>query len=294
MVMTILQAGPMTTVQDRGRFGYLEFGIGQSGVMDQLAYQQANKLVGNDPDEAVLEMTLMGPEMVLDEDAIIAYTGAEMQATIDENPIERGRAYQVKKGQRMKFGIAKNGVRAYLAIAGKMQIADVLCSKSTDMKCMLGGYHGRKLQKDDQLSYTIRKDFFLKRKKLLHGFIKQTDYLKEINVRVVMGPQDYFFNKQAISTFLTHKYTVSPESDRMGIRLLGEKIETEKSTDIISDGIVFGSIQITSAGQPIVMMADHQTTGGYAKIATVMEEDLPMLAQAKPGDTVSFQCVTIS
>lgn len=294
MIMTVLQAGPMTTVQDRGRFGYLEYGIGQSGVMDQLAYEQANKLVGNKKGEAVLEMTLMGIEFALDEDAIIAYTGAEMQAQIDNFHMERGKAYLVEKGQIVKFGIATKGIRAYLAIAGKMQIEDVLGSKSTNMKCQLGGFGGRKLQNGDKIGYFLRKDSFLKRSRLLHKSILQEDYEGKKKVRVILGPQDNYFDEKAISVFFSTNYKVSSESDRMGIRLLGEKIEARKTTDIISDGIVFGSIQITSAGLPIVMMADHQTTGGYAKIATVIQEDLPILAQARPGDEVSFQRMTIS
>lgn len=294
MIMTILQAGPLTTVQDTGRFGFMEYGIGSSGVMDTLAYSQANELVGNPPGEAVLEMTLMGAEIMFDEEALIAYTGADMQVVLDDgSPIERGRAYQLAKGQRIRFGIARSGVRAYLAVAGTIDVPVVMGSRSTNLKCGIGGYHGRKLQNGDVLPVSIRKDSELQIRKLLCRQIKQPDYEKEKRIRVVLGPQEDMFREEGIRTFFQEAYTVSTESDRMGIRLLGEAVLAKAKTDIISDGIVFGSIQITSAGLPIIMMADHQTTGGYAKIATVIKEDLPVLAQARPGDLIQFEKVEI-
>lgn len=293
MLMTVLQAGPMTTVQDEGRIGYMEYGIGQSGVMDHSSFLQANELVGNPKGEAVLEMTLMGAEILFDEDALVAYTGADMQAQIDDIAMERGRAYQVRKGQKIKFGMAKSGVRAYLAVAGEMQVPIVMNSKSTNMKCKIGGFSGRKLQNGDQLQVQVRNDSPQKIEKLLGKRIVQTKYEGTKNIRVVLGPQDDYFTTEGIRTFLESDYIISPESDRMGIRMGGPKIEGKTKTDIISDGIVFGSIQITSAGQPIVMMADHQTTGGYAKIATVIKDDLSMLAQARPGDHVKFEAVQI-
>lgn len=293
MIMTILQAGPMTTIQDAGRFGLMEYGIGQSGVMDYQSYIQVNQLVGNDKNEAVLEMTLMGSEILFDEETLIAYTGADMQAKLDEVPIERGRAYLIQKGQRLKFGMAKSGVRAYLAIAGKMQVPVIINSKSTNLKCKMGGLDGRKLQNGDELKVQVRKYSKKKTEKLLKKQMEPTDYEEKKMIRVVLGPQDDCFSEEGIKTFLSEDYIVSMESDRMGIRMEGPKIEGKGKTDIVSDGIVFGSIQVTSAGLPIVMMADHQTTGGYAKIATVIKEDLPKLAQARPGDHVVFQKVEI-
>lgn len=293
MIMTILQAGPLTTIQDAGRFGLMEYGIGQSGVMDYQSYIQVNQLVGNDKNEAVLEMTLMGSEILFDEETLIAYTGADMQAKLDEVPIERGRAYLIQKGQRLKFGMAKSGVRAYLAIAGEMQVPVIINSKSTNLKCKMGGLDGRKLQNGDELKVQVRKYSKKKTEKLLKKQMEPTDYEEKKMIRVVLGPQDDCFSEKGIKTFLSEDYIVSMESDRMGIRMEGPKIEGKGKTDIVSDGIVFGSIQVTSAGLPIVMMADHQTTGGYAKIATVVKEDLPKLAQARPGDHVVFQKVEI-
>lgn len=290
MLMTILQAGPMTTVQDAGRFGYMAYGIGQSGVMDHYAYRQANRLVGNPLGEAVLEMTLLGAEILFDEDALIAYTGADMQARIDDIPIERGRAYRMKKGQLLHFGWAVSGVRGYLAVAGVIDVPVVMQSRSTNLKCALGGFQGRKLQNGDQIPVRTAQYSPRKTEKLLKMQLPQTGVTGPCEVRVLLGPQEQRFDREGIHTFFHSQYTVSAESDRMGIRMAGPKIG-DGNTDIISDGIVFGSIQVTSAGLPIVMMADHQTTGGYAKIATVIREDLPKLAQARPGDTVTFRCI---
>lgn len=289
MSMHILQAGPLTTVQDRGRFGYMEYGITVSGVMDTLAYTQLVSLLENEPGAAVLEMTLMGAELVFEEDVCAAYTGADMQAVYDGNiPVERGHVYRIEKGHRLRFGMAKNGVRAYFAIAGTIEVPSVMGSRSTNLKCGLGGFEGRKLQNGDVVPIRVRELSEAEQKRLLKKTVSQMDYEGEKTVRVILGPQKEMFTEEGVRTFLETPYTVSVESDRMGIRLEGEKVLAEGNTDIISDGIVFGSVQITTAGLPIVMMADHQTTGGYAKIATVIQEDLPILAQARPGDRIRF------
>ena len=289
MSMHILQAGPLTTVQDRGRFGYMEYGITSSGVMDTLAYSQLVSLLENEPGAAVLEMTLMGAELVFDEDVYAAYTGADMQAVYDGGILmERGHVYRIQKGHRLRFGMAKSGVRAYFAIAGTIEVPSVMGSRSTNLKCGLGGFEGRRLQNGDALPIRAREFSEGEQKRLLKKTIDQTDYEREKTVRVILGPQKEMFTEEGVQTFLGSPYTVSVESDRMGIRLEGEKVLADGNTDIISDGIVFGSVQVTTAGLPIVMMADHQTTGGYAKIATVIQEDLPILAQARPGDRIRF------
>jgi biotin-dependent carboxylase-like uncharacterized protein len=167
-------------------------------------------------------------------------------------------------------------------------------SKSTDMKCMVGGFEGRKFKNNDKLQIKTRNDSDKRKEQLLRQQIMQEDYQGVRVIRVVLGPQDNLFLQDEIDLFLTSEYMVSTESDRMGIRMDGPCIGGRGKTDIVSDGIVFGSIQITSAGQPIVMMADHQTTGGYAKLATVIKEDLPKLAQARPKDKVIFKKVEIS
>lgn len=293
MKMTILKAGSLTTIQDAGRFGYMEYGIGESGAMDRNSYTRVNQLVGNVDGEAVLEATLLGPDLTFEQNTVIAYMGAHMNADIDGIPINRGRAYPVSAGQRVNFGFAKSGVRAYIAVAGGIEVPKVLGSRSTNLKCGIGGFQGRKLRNGDVIEV---RDMTYSQGELERLFKRRETpekYESRIHVRVIMGPQDDYFTEEGKRNFLEQEYKVSPESDRMGIRLSGNAIEGKDSMDIVSDGITFGSVQVTSSGLPIVLMADHQTTGGYAKIATVLTADLPYLAQARPGDVVTFTSVRI-
>ncbi len=293
MKIQIINPGPLTSVQDAGRFGYMEYGITSSGVMDMDAYHIVNKLVGNHEGEAVLEATLMGPTFQVRGEGLFAFYGADMPATLDGVPLERGKAYPVKDGQTVAFGMAKSGVRTYIAFAGGIDVPIVMGSRSTNMKCGIGGYQGRKLAGADVLSVADPKEGEKTWEKLMKQSVPAKDYPSRISIRVVLGPQDDYFTKKGLDTFLHTAYQVSPQSDRMGIRFLGEAIEGVSSMDIVSDGITFGSIQITSEGLPIILMADHQTTGGYAKIATVITEDLCKLAQARPGDHVAFEAVPV-
>lgn len=293
MKIQIINPGPLTSVQDAGRFGYMEYGITSSGVMDMDAYHIVNKLVGNHEGEAVLEATLMGPTFQVRGEGLFAFYGADMPATLDGVPLERGKAYPVKDGQTVAFGMAKSGVRTYIAFAGGIDVPIVMGSRSTNMKCGIGGYQGRKLAGADVLSVADPKEGEKTWEKLMKQSVPAKDYPSRISIRVVLGPQDDYFTKKGLDTFLHTAYQVSPQSDRMGIRFLGEAIEGVSSMDIVSDGITFGSIQITSEGLPIILMADHQTTGGYAKIATVVTEDLCKLAQARPGDHVTFEAVPV-
>lgn len=293
MKIQIINPGPLTSVQDAGRFGYMEYGITSSGVMDMDAYHIVNKLVGNHEGEAVLEATLMGPTFQVGGEGLFAFYGADMPATLDGVPLERGKAYPVKDGQTVAFGMAKSGVRTYIAFAGGIDVPIVMGSRSTNMKCGIGGYQGRKLAGADVLSVAEPKEGEKTWEKLMKHSVPAKDYPSQISIRVVLGPQDDYFTKKGLDIFLHTAYQVSPQSDRMGIRFLGEPIEGVSSMDIVSDGITFGSIQITSEGLPIILMADHQTTGGYAKIATVVTEDLCKLAQARPGDHVTFEAVLV-
>lgn len=293
MKIQIINPGPLTSVQDAGRFGYMEYGITSSGVMDMDAYHIVNKLVGNHEGEAVLEATLMGPTFQVGGEGLFAFYGADMPATLDGVPLERGKAYPVKDGQTVAFGMAKSGVRTYIAFAGGIDVPIVMGSRSTNMKCGIGGYQGRKLAGADVLSVAEPKEGEKTWEKLMKHSVPAKDYPSQISIWVVLGPQDDYFTKKGLDTFLHTAYQVSPQSDRMGIRFLGEAIEGVSSMDIVSDGITFGSIQITSEGLPIILMADHQTTGGYAKIATVVTEDLCKLAQARPGDHVTFEAVPV-
>ncbi len=288
--------GILTTVQDQGRTGYMEYGVRTGGVMDRQSSRLANALVGNTNAAAVLEMTLMGITAVLEGEGTIALTGADMGACMDGIPVERYQAIPVKGKCRLTMGMAKNGCRGYLAVSGGIDVPLIMGSRSTDVKCSLGGLDGRPLKAGDELHSGT--DFAKDAEKA--AMQKEIDALPHSvkfdtapTVRVVEGPQADWFSEEARSRFYGSEYKVSGESDRMGMRLEGESVESLHGVDIVSDGIAFGSIQIPKNGKPIVMMADHQTIGGYAKLGTVCSFDLPKLAQLKPGDKVYFEKISV-
>lgn len=290
MSFEILNAGPLSTVQDLGRFGVMKNGFTQSGAMDQRSAKLANLLVNNDMDCAVIEMTLMGITARFDGDYIIAVTGGDFGSVINDVPVKVNKAYRVKRGDVLKMGYAKSGVRAYLAVSGGVNVPPVMNSRSTNLKSAIGGYKGRKLMNGDIVEVF---DTDVSGLRIDNAELAPYDYSHDITVRAVLGPQDEMFTADDIKSFFSTAYKVTPQADRMGIRLDGKALQSKNGVDILSDGIVFGSVQIPKNGMPIVLMADHQTTGGYAKIATVISVDLPLLAQAKPGDVIRFEQVTV-
>ncbi len=287
--LTVISPGPLSTIQDEGRFGYMSTGFSPGGAMDAYSMKIANILVGNAPGDGVIEMTLMGLSARFECDSVIAITGADMEPTLNDTEIPMYKGISVKKGDILTLKMAKSGMRAYLAVAGGFDLECAMGSMSTNLKCALGGFEGRKLKAGDCLPLRTSVDIFhIGPRKCA----PENKYENHITVRVVLGPQDDYFTKKGIETFLSSTYTVSDKSDRMGVRLEGEKIENINGVDIISDGIATGSVQIPASGTPIIMMADRQTTGGYAKIATVISADLKKIAQAKPGSCISFEAIT--
>lgn len=283
MSILVKTSGPLTTVQDEGRFFYQSSGIRPSGVMDAAAYEAANALVGNMKGEAVLEMTFLGATLEFQSAAWFALTGADMQAKLDGAPVARYQAIHAEAGQTLAVGMAASGCRGYLAVRGGVDVPLVMGSRSTDVSAKLGGFEGRALKAGDVLP-TLSVDDWTPTTLQYETPV----YENTVTVRVVPGPQEEYFTAAGLDTFFSSAYEISPNSDRMGLRLEGPEIESHSGTDIVSDGIVFGSIQVPSGGVPIILMADHQTAGGYAKIGTVLSFDLPKLAQARPGDTVRF------
>ena len=286
MGIRILKGGMLTTVQDLGRTGYQSQGFSVAGVMDVRSFKIANLLLDNPENEAVLEFTLIGPTLEFTSSTIIAITGGDFQPVLNGEPVEMYRALYINKGDILKFGSARTGSRGYIAFSSYLNIPVVMGSRCTNLKSSLGGFKGRKLHAGDYIGFRIKRrylPFFLSRK-------LEPDRFDDVQaeLRVVMGPQDDLFSKQGLETFLTQEYTVTSDFDRMGCRLEGPFIAPKKGSDIISDGIAFGSIQVPAHGKPIILLADRQTTGGYAKIATVYSRDLPLLAQCKPGDKVHF------
>ncbi|MGN1203294.1 MAG: biotin-dependent carboxyltransferase family protein [Eubacterium sp.] len=295
MSFEILNAGPLSTVQDLGRFGVMKNGFTQSGVMDSRAAKLANLLVNNDVNCALIEMTLMGITAKFDGEYIIAVSGGDFGASINNEPIKNNKAYKVKNGDVLKIGSAKSGSRAYLAVSGGIDVPEVMNSRSTNLKSAIGGYHGRRLMNGDVVK-VLDRDIYDKvytNEMFRYARLEPDKYDSDITVRAVLGPQNNMFTQEDINTFFSTEYKVTPQSDRMGIRLDGAPLKSKNGVDIISDGIVFGSVQVPKNGMPIVLMADHQTTGGYAKIATVISVDLPLLAQVRPNDAVHFEQISV-
>lgn len=277
--------GLLTTIQDAGRLGYQRYGLGVSGAVDVHAYIYANILVGNQKNEAVLELTLLGPTIEFTTGSVIAITGGDLAPAINGKPFPMYQAVRVNKGDMLSFGTPRSGCRAYIAFAGGLAVTPVMGSRSTYIKANLGGYEGRKLTAGDEIAFRKPRACppNLERRKM-----EPDVFGGSYTVRVLMGPQEDRFTKAGISTFLSQPYSVSNEFDRMGYRLSGPKIEHVTDGNIITDGIVFGAIQVPDSGQPIIMLSDRQTTGGYAKIASVINVDMPMVAQCKAGDTIRF------
>lgn len=286
----ILNPGLLTTIQDKGRWGYQKFGMSVAGVMDDFATRVANMLVGNEEYEAVLETTLLGVEIVFNCDEVISITGANMNPRLNGKTVPMWTSLFLKKGDKLSCTGAISGLRSYIAFSRGLDVPEIMGSKSTFTRGNLGGFEGRKLNKNDEIK--------LGQKELpKSGSYLPTQYRpiysKDNIIRVVLGPQDDYFDKEAIETFLGSKYTITSEADRMGYRLDGPKINHIVGADIVSDGVVFGSVQVPGHGSPIIMMADRQTTGGYTKIATVITPDLSALAQMSPGNTMNFEMVSV-
>ncbi|MBU5668777.1 biotin-dependent carboxyltransferase family protein [Peptoniphilus sp. MSJ-1] len=288
--ISVINPGILTTIQDSGRYGYQELGIPVSGVMDDYNYRLANILVGNDLDEAVFETTYFGPMIKFNEDLIIAITGADMSAKIDGVDAPMFETIKVKAGQTLQFGKLKEGIRGYIAFGGKIDVPVVNGSKSTHIKTKMGGIDGRALKAKDEIKIIKNKNKTMRR--IPEKYIP---HISRFNIlRVVLGPQDDYFTEKGINDlFRSGGYQVTKDFDRMGIRLKGTAIERKETADIISDGTNFGSIQVPANGQPIILVADRQTTGGYTKIGTVITPDLPKLAQMSFLDKVLFDEVSI-
>ena len=289
MYLEVIEPGILTTVQDHGRFGYQASGFSVSGCMDTKALYEANILVNNPVDEGILEMLYIGGTFRFTCSTYIVLTGADMQPILNGTPIDSYKAVKVNTGDVLQCQVAKQGRYGYLAIAGGIQIPLVLGSKSTNLKCGIGGFEGRKLAAGDLIPIN-RETHFLR-----NAYLKEISvpkYTSEVVLRVVPGPQYDYFTPIGIQTFGKETYMVTDESDRMGYRLDGPKIEYHDQVDIISDAIVFGSIQIPAKGTPMIVLADRQTTGGYAKIGTVITPDLPSLVQCMPGARIRFSMIS--
>jgi biotin-dependent carboxylase-like uncharacterized protein len=284
-------AGPLTTVQDLGRMGYLRVGIPRSGPMDREAFLLANRLVGNPDGAAGLECTLMGPRLELVDARWVAVTGAAAPVTVDGVEQPMWAAFPVRAGGVLKVGAARSGVRAYVAISGGLDTPSVLGSRATYLRGALGGIGGRALRKGDALplgpapgaagARRVRAD-------------RIPAYGDEPEIDTILGPQDDRFSAAGIATLFDGPYEMLPQSDRMGARFKGARIEHTRGHDIISDGIALGAIQVVGDGQPIVLLVDRQTAGGYTKIGAVCSYEIGRVGQLKPGQRLRFRRVGVA
>jgi antagonist of KipI len=293
MTIEILATGPAATIQDNGRFGYQRYGMPVSGPMDAFAFQAGNILVDNDINSAVIEFTAPGISFVTEKPRLIAVTGYGVRLFINGREFPAWMSVFVRKNREVHIEKTGEGMWGYLAVAGGFRAKRVMGSKSTYLRGGIGGMEGRALVAGDLLK--VGKPDVDLTTAAGRTFLTETrpSYTASPTLRVVMGPQQDFFSPKGIETFLSQDYTISTQSDRMGYRCEGTSIESLTDQSFISDGIVNGAIQVPAGGQPIIMMADHQTTGGYPKIGVVISADLPLAAQTQPGGRVRFVSVNI-
>lgn len=287
--LVVTACGPGTSIQDRGRFGYQRFGLGPAGAMDRMSMSQANILVGNEPDTAAIELAVLGAKFTVDSGRVrIALVGAGGVLKIDGVPVMPLTTATAEAGQAIEIGPVRSGFFMYLAIAGGFDIPPQLGSRALHSRGRVGGIEGRPLQPGDRIPVGATA--------LSGPELRAANATVEQRggpIRVMLGPQADYFTDRGIATFLGEPYTVTTQTDRMGIRLSGAPIEhSEKGFNIVSDGIATGSIQVPGAGEPLVQLADRGTTGGYPKIATVITADHGRIAQLPSGTAIRFAIVT--
>ncbi len=292
-IFEVIEPGFFTTIQDLGRYENESEGVPNSGAMDEYSFRIANLLLNNDENCPALEITLIGPKLLVLNDVVVALTGADMQPVV--NGIKRSNwcSMPLLKGDLLSFLPMKSGLRSYLAIPGGFKSNIAFGSSSTYTRGGIGGINGRRLVPGDILEMASDSlyDTEIIPKKMSKNFIPTHINMQEI--KVILGPQDDYFPPETIKTFLQSSFKITNNIDRMGYRLDGPQIVSYGENNIITDGIVPGSIQIPPNGKPIIIMKDAQTTGGYAKIATVISTDLQKIAQMKPGDKIKFKNISL-
>jgi antagonist of KipI len=277
----VIEPGAFTTVQDLGRPGSAAAGVPPSGAFDALSLRVANELAGNPEGAAALEITMAGPLLAFETDAVVAIAGALIEHELDGKPMPPAAASLIRGGSRLRLGRTSGGLRSYLAVRGGFSVPKVLGSSSTLVSAGFGGLLGRPLAGSDHLDVGAS----------AHGPLRRLTRLPVDHdgvVRAVPGPQDDAFTPRGRDAFFSQPFAVSPRSDRAGVRLAGEPIELAGPADLDPEGLVTGAVQVPADGMPIVLGPDRPVTGGYVKIATVITADLPKIAQARPGDTLRF------
>ena len=281
--LAVIKAGMLTTVQDLGRWGYQSGGVPVAGPMDSYSHRLANRLVGNDREAAALEITLVGPELDADDEVLCAICGARFEITAGGRRVPPDQPFELRKGERLRFGERRAGARATLAVRGGFDLSPVLGSRATSLISAMGPLGGRAVTTGTVLpvggAATALAAATCVPLRLPEGGAR---------LHAIPGPHDALFTPDALELFFSARFTLSTKSNRMGYRLDGPALTHGPDSDILSDATPIGSVQVPKSGQPILLMADRQTTGGYPKIATVIAADLPIAGQLAPGDWVSF------
>jgi antagonist of KipI len=288
--LVVLKPGMLTTIQDRGRWGWQSRGVPVAGPMDPCAHRVANALVGNHADAALLEITLLGPELAFEDERLAAVAGAEFDVVVDDRPAPWNAAFLVPSGARLRFRRRKQGARAYLAVAGGIDVPPTLGSRSTHVVSAMGGVAGRALQAGDRIPLGDRSAVRGAAPALETPVVPLPS--GDAVIRVLPGPQRDYFSSDALERLQSAPYAIAQNSDRMGFRLVGPAIVHARGADIISDATPLGVLQVPASGQPILLMADRQTAGGYPKLATVISADLAVAGQLGPGDAIRFVVCT--
>jgi antagonist of KipI len=308
MSIKVIRPGLLASMQDLGRFGFQKYGVINSGAMDSASLRIANLLVGNEEEEAAIEVTLMGTSLLFEEDLLISITGGDLSPVIDGEAVPQWRPVYIKKGSVLQFKACKSGCRSYVAVSGGFAIPEVMNSKSTYLRGGIGGYEGRALQTGDTLhsNHLPQKmnSLFqhLKSKCQSRLFIATAWYVNSAHfsksiqasmLRVIRGAEFDLFTLSSQSQFFEQDFQITPKSDRMGYRMSGPILELEESFELLSEAVSHGTIQVPQDGNLIILLADRQTTGGYPRIAHVATVDLPIIAQLKPGENIRFKEVTL-
>ncbi|PFL42969.1 biotin-dependent carboxyltransferase family protein [Bacillus cereus] len=304
MDVEVLHAGMFTTVQDLGRSYYQQFGVPVGGAMDKNALRLINMLVGNEENEAGLEMTILGPKLLIKKTTLLAIGGVDMEPLLNGERIPLWRPILAEEGSMLCFGKVKSGCRAYVTFAGGIHIEGTMGSKSTYIRATIGGIEGRMMKKGDcfqigtysemanRFIQDLQKDERIKTKWVISNSVLPK-YKKHPKLRVIADFEYDQFTEESRKAFFTKEYKVSNYADRMGYRVEGEVLNRIEEKEILSSPVTFGTIQVPNGGQPIILMADRQTTGGYPRMGNIISVDLPLLAQLKPGDYVSFEKITL-
>lgn len=289
MALVIRKPGILTTIQDLGRNGWQSYGINPNGVMDRTAARLINVLLGNDGREAVLEMHFPAAEIEFEVECSFAIGGADLGASHNGEEIQLWSTAAATKGDLLKFSKPVSGNRVYLAVAGGFEIEEWLRSKSTNLTAAIGGFSGRTIHAGDRIEF--RKPETVPTRRIGPSLLPH--YSRFPTVRVILGGEFEMLTAISESSFLNESFTVTKDSNRMGFRLSGPPLHLLECKEMLSSAVTFGTIQLLPDGQMIVLMADHQTSGGYPRIANVIAVDLPVLAQLGPGDKVGFHMVSV-